>query len=150
MTADPKACGTCVVPTEFGGKAVIVQDMIDGGSHRAWPNYRRGAILDALDRAVPGGMPARLKTNGYALSVWVRKAPDGRTVGVFVMNLGTGETPSLELVVRRPAAKSWTLGLPKRPLSPAVCVRATADETVLRLPSLPAFGVAFVAPAEGL
>ena len=149
MTADPSTCGTCVIPTEFGGKAVVAQDIHGHWPHPAWPGCRRHGILDAMDLAVPGGMPARLLTDGYATSVSVRKTPDGRTAGVLVMNLGCGETPPLELAIRRGAAKSWTLGLPKRPLSPAVCVRATADETVLRLPSLPAFGVAFVAPAEG-
>ena len=146
MTADPKACGTCVVPTEFGGKAVIAQDMIDGGAHRAWPNYRRGAILDALDRAVPGGMPARLKTNGYSVSVWVRKTSGGRTAGVFVMNLGTGETPPLELAIRRGTADAWTVRRAKKPDLPAEVVRRDASETVLRLPPLGAFEPALVGP----
>lgn len=100
MTANASACGTCVIPTEFGGSVVLVQDMEFkapgwAGSQQSWTGCRRHGILDALDRAVPGGLPVRLLTDGYAVVVVAHKTPDGRTAGAFVMNMGTGETPPL-------------------------------------------------------
>ena len=144
MTADPKACGTCVIPTEFGGHVVLAQDVQCKRVHTNWPGCRRHAILDALDLAVPGGMPARIMTDGYALAVAVRKDVSGRTAGVFLMNLGTGETPTLELAIRRGAAKNWRVVLPRTSAVAAETVRASASEAVVRVPSLPAFGVALV------
>lgn len=148
MTKDPKACGTCVVPTEFGGKVVLVQDADCTFPHVAWPGSRRHGILDALDAAVPGGMPARLLTDGYATSVSVRKTAEGNTAGVFILNLGMGETPPLELAIRRGVAASWRVARPRLRDELAEVVRESPDETVLRLPPLPAFGVALVAPAR--
>ena len=137
MTADPKACGTCIVPTEFGGKVVVALDATGEGAHLCWPGCRRHAILDALDMAVPGGMPVRLLTDGYAVSVSVRKTDDGRTAGVFLLNLGTGETPPLELAIRRGAGKDWTAKAPKAG-DVAVKVREDGAQTILRLPPLDA------------
>ena len=155
MTADTNACGTCVIPTEFGGKVVLVQDasfVFAGawaGPQHMWAGCRRAGILDALDSAVAGGMSARLLTDGYAVAVVVRRSKDGRTAGALLLNFGTGETPPLKLALRRPASKAWNLGRPKVPMTSAECVSATADEVVLRLPPLPAFGVSFVAPQGG-
>ena len=149
MTVEPKACGTCVVPTEFGGKAVVAQDVDGDWPHMCWPGCRRHAILDALDAAAPGGMPARILTDGYALSVAVRKTADGKTAGVFVMNLGAGETPPLELAVRRGAGDAWQVMLPKGSPSPAEVVRRSAGETVIRLPPLPACQPVLVMPKKG-
>jgi len=148
MTSDPKATGTCVVPTEFGGTVVLVQDANGNMPHVAWPGGRRHAILDALDAARPGGMPTRLLTDGYATSVSVRKTADGKTAGVFVLNLGMGETPSLELSVRNGGATAWRIVRPRLRDAPAAVVRTSASETVVRLPPLPAFGVVLVVPAR--
>lgn len=150
MTADTNACGTCIVPTEFGGKVVLVQDNTFvfapawAGPQHMWPGCRRAGILDALDAAVPGGMSVRLLTDGYAVAVVARQSKDGRTAGAFLLNLGTGETPPLELAIRRGAAKSWRVMRPKTAPTAAEKVRETAGETVLRIPSLPAFGVSAV------
>ena len=145
MTADPAACGTCVIPTEFGGTVVLVQDMSFksyswAGPQMSWAGCRRHGILDALDRAMPGRLPARLLTDGYACVVLARKTPDGRTAGVFVMNFGTGETPPLELGIRRTAVRDWTVLGPRGRVTASG--RADGDGTVIRLPPLPAFGVA--------
>ena len=144
MTADTNACGTCVVPTEFGGKVVVAQDIHGTWAHPCWPGCRRHGVLDALDAAVPGGMPARLLTDGYAVSVTVRKTPDGKTAGVFLLNLGGGETPPLELAIRHGAGSAWTVRRPRLPDRPAEVVRSDVREVVLRVPSLPAFGAVLV------
>lgn len=149
LTADPSACGTCLIPTEFGGSIVLVQDAAFqapgwAGQQKSWAGCRRHGILDALDRAVPGGMPVRLMTDGYACAVVARKTPDGRTGGAFVMNFGTGETPPLELRIRRGVTAKWTVLRPRaRPLEVDV---VQAGESVVRLPPLPPFGVASVVP----
>ena len=144
MTADAKTCGTCVVPTEFGGKVVVAQEVPGHWPHAVWPGCRRHAILDALDEAVPGGMPSRLLTDGYAVAVTVRKDASGRTAGVFLFNFGSGETPPLELAIRRGARKSWCVKLPRREGAPAEIVRASDGEVVVRVPPLAAFGPALV------
>jgi len=145
MTADTNACGTCIIPTEFGGKVVVAQDICGTWAQRCWPGCRRHGILDALDAAVPGGMPARLLTDGYAVSVTVRKTTDGKTAGVFLMNLGGGETPPLELAIRHGAVPVWTLKRPHASDVPAEIIRADTRETVVRIPALPACGTALVA-----
>ena len=147
MTADPAACGTCVIPTAFGGAVVLVQDMSFqsypwAGSQMSWAGCRRHGILDALDRAVPGRLPARLLTDGYACVVVARKGADGRTIGAFVMNFGTGETPPLELGIRRTAVRDWEVLGPKGRV--AASGRADGDGAIVKLPPLPAFGVAVV------
>ena len=154
MTAETNACGTCVIPTEFGGKVALAQDVSFSaadspawaGPQNAWAGCRRAGILDALDAAVPGGMPVRLLTDGYAVIVVARKAADGRTAGAFLFNFATGETPPLELAIRRGATASWRVWRPKSSPSAADRVREAGGETVLRLPPLPAFGVAAVLP----
>ena len=144
MTADAKACGTCVVPTEFGGKIVVAQEVPAHWPHAVWAGCRRRAILDALDSASPGGMPARLLTDGYAIAVSVRKTVDGRTAGVFLFNLGLGETPSLELAIRRGVAESWQVQRPRQHRVAAEAVSRTGDEVVIRVPPMQAFGAALV------
>ena len=146
MTADPQACGTCVVPTEFGGKAVVVQDIDGKWPHVCWPGCRRRAILDALDLAVPGGMPARVLTDGYALSLVVRKDLCWQTAGVLVTNLGSGETPPLELALRRGVTEDWSVRLPCEEPARAEIVRRSEREIVVRLPPLRAFQPALVSP----
>lgn len=146
MTADPKACGTCVVPTEFGGRVVVAQDIDGWPPHMCWPGCRRHAILDALDAAVPGGMPARVLTDGYALSLVVRKDARHRTVGAMVLNLGLGETPPLELALRSGAAADWQVRLPCADPVRAEVVRRTDRETVIRLPPLHAFQPVLISP----
>ena len=148
MTADTNACGTCVIPTEFGGAAVVAQDMMTTWMNRAWPDARRHAILDGLDQAVKGGLPARVLTDGYALSVSVRKTAEGKTAGVFVMNLGTGETPPLRLAIRRGVTDDWAVVLPKREPVAAPLVKIESNEAALTLPSLPAFGVVLAVPRK--
>ena len=148
MTADGKSCGTCVVPTEFGGKVVVAQEVPAHTPHAVWPGCRRHAVLDALDFASPGGMPARLLTDGYSVAVTVRTDAAGRTAGVFLLNLGSGETPPLEVAIRRGTKNDWRVLLPRREGAPAEVVRRTDGETVLRVPPLGAFEPALVAAAQ--
>ncbi len=144
MTSDAAACGTCVVPTEFGGKVVVAQEVPGHWPHAVWPGCRRHAILDALDYATPGGQPVRLLTDGYAVAVTVRKDAAGRTAGVFLFNLGSGETPPLEVAIRRGAKTAWRVLLPRQEDARAEVVRRTDDEVVVRVPPLPALGPALV------
>lgn len=146
MTAKEKTYGTCVVPTEFGGKIVVAQEVPPHSPHvaLAWPGCRRRAILDALDYVVPGRMPARLMTDGYSVAVSVRKHADGRTAGVFLFNLGLGETPPLELAIRRGACDSWRVMLPRQISAPAEVVRKDADEVVVKIPPMQAFSAVLV------
>ena len=150
MAADTNTCGTCVIPTEFGGKAVVVQDIHSARPRTTWAGCRRHGTLDALDLAVPGKMPARLLTDGYACMVSVGKTVDGKTAGVFVLNLGTGETPPLELAMRRGATTDWTMARPGQGDVAADVVRQEGDETVVRLPSLPPFGVVLLSVKKGI
>ena len=144
MTADEKACGTCIVPTEFGGKVVVAQEIPGHWPHAVWPGCRRHAILDALDAATPGGQPARLLTDGYSVAVTVRKDADGRTAGVFLFNLGLGETPPLELAIRRGAQPSWRVTLPRQTGTSAEVVRRAGEEVVVRVPPMQAFSAALI------
>ena len=144
MTANAKACGTCVVPTEFGGKVVVAQEVPAHWPHAVWAGGRRHAVLDALDAATPGGMPARLLTDGYAVAVTVRKNADGRTAGVFLFNLGLGETPPLELAIRRGARSAWSVSCPRQPDASAQVVRASGDEVIVRVPPLQAYSAALI------
>ena len=149
MTVDPRTYGTCVVPTAFGGAVVLVQDLAFAAPGWAGPQdsitgCRRHAILDALDAVTPGRMPVRLLTDGYACAVVARTDADGRTAGAFVMNFGTGETPPLDLALRRGRSKVWMLHRPKADVEPLESVRVDGTETVVRIPPLPPFGVAFV------
>lgn len=144
MTADAKACGTCIVPTAFGGKVVVAQEVPGHWPHAVWPGCRRRAILDALDAATPGGQPARLLTDGYSVAITVRKTADGKTAGVFLFNLGLGETPPLEVAIRRGARSAWRVARPRQASVPAETVRFAGDETVVRVPPIAAFSASLV------
>jgi len=144
MTADEITCGTCVVPTEFGGSVVLAQDVPAHWPHGVWPGCRRRAILDALDFATPGGQGARLLTDGYSIAMTVRKTADGKTAGLFLFNLGLGETPPLEVAIRRGAHENWSVFQPRRTRCPAEIVRKTATETILRVPPLGAYDALLV------
>ena len=148
MTADMKACGTCIVPTEFGGKVIVAQDVPAHAPHGAWPGCRRHAILDALDATVPGGMPVRILTEGYAVSVTVRKTADGRVAGVFLVNYGSGEMPPLRLAIRRGASFAWSVVRPKLLDLAAETVSASSSEVVLRIPAMAAFESVLVRPVK--
>ncbi len=147
MTADPQATGTCTVPTAFGGKAVVVQYLPNDAGFSTvnftWAGCRRHAILDALDDAVKGGMPVRVMNDGYAVATFARKDADGNTIGAFVMNLGSGEAPPMEVALRHgKLGTKWQLLLPRQDPAPASVVSANSTEIVCRIPSLPAYGVA--------
>ena len=130
------ACGTCVVPTEFGGKVVLCQCL---APYFLWTGPRRTAILDALDSAIPFVKTAvRLLTGGYAVSVLAHVNRDGRTVGAFLVNAACGETPPLELAIRIPAFYRWQIRTPEATF-PAEILSADANEVRLRLPPMKAW-----------
>ena len=133
LSLAPDACGTCAIPTGFGGMAVLVQDL---SSPWLWTGPRRKAILDALDAAIPGGAAARLLTGGYCVAPIVRTDARGRVKGVFLLNASPGETPPLELSVRCPAGRACRLRTEAGEASAAV-VRRRGEEVVLRIPSIP-------------
>lgn len=133
LTLHPDSYGTCRVETGFGGAAVLVQDL---SSQWLWTSPRRKAILDALDAAIPGGAAARLLTGGYCVAPIVRTDARGRVKGVFLLNASPGETPPLELSVRRPAGRACRLRTEVGEASAAV-VRRRGEEVVLRIPSIP-------------
>ena len=143
LTVDPKAAGTVLVPTEFGGAVVLTQHTSFGHAQQFWPDGRRNAVMDALDAAVPGGMSVRLLTDGYSVAVFCRKHPDGSPAGAVLFNLGAGETPPLELAIRRGAGKNWRVMLPNRG-EVAAEQRQHGSETILRLPPLRAYEPALV------
>ena len=60
----------------------------------------------------------------------------------FVMNMGTGETPPLELAIRRGVGGRWRLIRPKE--RAVTAGEAVGDGTLVRIPPLPPFGVAAV------
>jgi len=95
VTRDGMA-GTALVRLSSGARVVLLQDFFG----EMWTGYRRAAVLDALDAALPGGMGVRLTTGGYAVAVVARKKADGTPAGAFLMNFGLGETPPLEVVFR--------------------------------------------------
>lgn len=138
MTADPKAAGTVLVPTEFGGVVVLTQYTTFGFPHEFWPDGRRRAVLDALDAALPGGMTVRLDTDGYSVAVFCRRRPDGTPAGVMLFNLGAGETPPMELAIRRGKGE-WRF---RRPFAadaePLETIAGKNGETVVRIPPIPA------------
>lgn len=99
----PGACGTCTVPTGFGGHVVLMQDF---DAPWLWTAPRRKAVLDAIE-SVAGPMHVRLLTGGYSVAVIARVDAEGRTAGAFLVNGGCGETPPLEIALRRPAFGKW-------------------------------------------
>ena len=129
----PNACGTCAIPTEFGGNVVLCQSL---SPYFLWTGPRRAAILDALDASVPNVKTAvRLITGGYAVSVLGRVNCDGRTTGAFLINAGCGETPPLEFSVRLPAFYRWQIRTPDATL-PAEVLSCDAKEVRIKLPPM--------------
>ena len=142
VTGGGSGCGTCVIPTEFGGSVVLKQDM-------RWPNfwngYRRKAILDALDFAL-GGSFVRLNTNGFAINVLGQKNAEGKTVGAFLLNLGCGRTMPLEFAIRNPASENYALHLPGKDPIPLTPVSRKGNGLVFKLPALEIWQPAAILP----
>ncbi len=148
MTADDKAAGTVLVPTEFGGNVVVAQYARFAMPHLFWPDGRRHAVLDALDAAVPGKMPVRLVTDGYSVAIACRVRADGAPAGVMLFNLGAGETQPLELALRGGAEK-WNLLVPgaKAPV-PLARVGGAKGECIVRVPPIGALAPVLIVPAR--
>ena len=106
ITTMPGACGTCIVPTSFGGSAIVMQKY-RASAAGFWTHYRRKAVLDAMDMCVKGGMNARLLTGGFAVPVVVRADSEGRTACAFLMNINYGATRPLELSIRNAVPGKW-------------------------------------------
>ena len=123
------------VETEFGGKVVVMQSFELGGARRnPWTFYRRKAILDALDAAIPGGMHARLLSPG-SVQVFARVDRQGRTAGVYLLNWWHGETFPVKLAIRRPAKSAWRVSAPMGDV--AASVQPGRDgELIVSMPSL--------------
>ena len=130
---DENVGASAIIPTEFGGKIVLVQflDIWHG-----WTGYRRECILNALDQAVPGRMAVRLLTSGYAVCIFARTTKDGKAACAFLINVAAGDTPALTIALRRPAHKKYRLQRQMAdPLELKVLSR-TDDEIILELPPI--------------
>lgn len=135
VTDHPDLCGSCLIPTEFGGNILLIQDL---ETAIPWTTYRRECILNTLDSLIPGGMSVRLLTSGFKVSVTGRCDSEGRCVGVYLLNLGSGRTMPLELAVRHPASEGFMLHLPECAPMPLEPIRKNGDEAVFQLPALEA------------
>ena len=132
------SCGSCLIPTEFGGTVIGVQG-IDMSKNLAgcqlWTVARRKTILDALEAAVPGKMRARLLTGGHSVEVIVRADVDGKTAGVFLLNPSMGATRPLKLAIRNGKSSSWRV-LSQNGTVPGSTERRSDDEVVVALPPM--------------
>jgi len=129
-------CGTCVIPTEFGGSVVLMQEL---ANYFLWTGYRRKTVLDALDSLLVGGMSVRLLTGGFSICVIGRKNADGKTVGAYLLNAGIGRTMPLELAIRNPAFAAYRFIRPEEDPVDLTPIRETAGEKVFSLPPLHAW-----------
>ena len=123
------AAGSVIIPTEFGGNIVLIQQFEN------WTGFRRMAILDVLDTLIPGKMSVRLDAPGYAVNVQSRVDREKRCVAAMLLNLSIGAIPPAELRLRRPAAKEYEL-VTAAGSSAAPVVRQSADEIVIAVPAL--------------
>lgn len=145
VSGRPGACGTCVIPSGYGGALVVCQNLT---SEWLWTGPRRKAILDALESVAPGGMSVRLLTGGNSVAVVGRTDSDGRTAGAYVLNPTPGETPPLELALRRPRKGRWFVRTVEGE-RPAQILRMSPDEVVVRLPPLAAWQPILLAASNG-
>lgn len=106
ITTFPGACGTCIVPTGEGGNIILMQ-RFRGSSAGFWTNYRRNAILDALDKCVDGGMGVRLHTGCFALPIVARANALGQVKCAYITNFNYGHTRELEFSVRNAFPGEW-------------------------------------------
>ena len=121
--------------TVLSGKTVDLPDGLVAGPFRGFLRAEeRTAILDAMDRIVPGGFPVRLE-ECRAVRIVPRVTADGRLDSVTLLNCSIGETDELTLHLRVPfrPALAWTS--PRRPDRTLDVERTGADWTV-RIPSL--------------
>ncbi|WP_206213291.1 hypothetical protein [Victivallis lenta] len=124
-----EAAGSVIIPTEFGGNIVLIQQFEN------WTGFRRMAILDVLDTLIPGKMSVRLDAPGYAVNVQSRVDCEKRCIAAMLLNLSIGAIPPAELRLRRPAAKEYEL-VTAAGSSSAPVVRQSADEIVIAVPAL--------------
>jgi len=136
ITGLPEAAGTVIVPTEFGGHAIIVQHIMP---YRPWTGYRRQAILDAIDKTVSGGLSARLLTPAMAIAIQAYRRKDGKTTGVYLLNSSIGSSMPLTLAIRRPAMKEVKYMLPGQVPVTADVLSSTNNEIIVSLPKLDAW-----------
>lgn len=136
ISGQPGKTGTVVIPTEFGGCVILVQDI---SRAYPWTGYRHKAVLDALDKAVPGRMPARLLTEGMAVTVQAYRRPDGSCAGVYLLNMSIGETMPLTVAVRRPVSRNCRYMVAGQEPVAAEIIAEVDDEIIVKLPKLEAW-----------
>lgn len=142
---DADAGASAIIPTEFGGKIVLVQFL---NIWHGWTGYRRECILDALDEVVPGKMKVRLLTSGYAVCPFARVTPDGKAAGVFLLNSAAGDTPALQIALRNPAYKKYRLQRQmEKPIDLKVIARSD-EEIILEIPSIAPWRAVFIEGVE--
>ena len=138
----PDACGSCIIPTDFGNSIVLVQEL---DNWNLWTFYRRKMILDALDSLIPhGGLSVRLITGGFSVCTIGRTTSTGTTAGAYLLNCGIGRTMPLELAIRRSEYRDYWLIRPEEKAERLIPIRESADEKVYMLPPLEAWRPALV------
>lgn len=142
---DADAGASAIIPTEFGGKIVLVQFL---NIWHGWTGYRRECILDALDKVVPGKMAFRLLTSGYAVCPFARVTSEGKTAGVFLLNSAAGDTPVLQIALRRPAYKKYRLQRQMAEPLDLKVISQSDDEIILEIPSIAPWRAVFIEGVE--
>ncbi len=145
LTGCPGCCGSCSFDSGYGGRIILIQTL---DNRWLWTQSRRKMILDSLDDSLYGGMPVRLLTGGFAVWVVAHTGENGRTAGVFLLNLGTGITLPLKIALRDPEATGFELhtmgGKPEKLIPEA----QSEHEIIYTLPPLQAYQAVLIAPAE--
>lgn len=134
------ACGSCIIPSGYGGNVLLVQ------TFKHWTSFRRECIADALDTLVPGRMGARLLTSGFPVCIRYRKDAKNRTTGVLLMNLSMGETMPLKLSIRNPEKSDWQILSARKDPVPATTEKISKDEIIISIPAMQPYQLLVVAP----
>lgn len=134
------ACGSCIIPTNYGGKVLLIQ------TFNHWTSFRRECIADALDKLVPGRMGARLLTSGFPVCIRYRKDDKNRTTSVLLMNLSMGETMPLKLSIRNPEKSDWQLLAARKDPLPLKTEKVSDDEIIISIPEMPPFQLLVISP----
>lgn len=135
----PYGIAEMIISTETGGKWAIL-------GYCPWrndvPSFKRDMLLDIADYISGNALPARLVTP-VACVLWPRCDREGRTVAVSIANRTVGETEEMELLVRRPVGKRFTL-MSQYDGTHTLTARREGEDYILTLPSLRAWSMATV------
>ena len=128
-----ECAGSCIIPTEFGGKVLLIQETAYAS---LWTGYRRKMILDAIDSMTVNKIPARLMTDGFSIYPIIRVRNNGEVAGVFLVNTSIGETMDLKLAIRDGGASKYLLHQVGTEAKELEIFEKLGDEVILNLPAL--------------